>query len=700
MDNFSLNFDYNIYIICIYLTAVIAAIYFIKLYKVKMVRVILIIRLFFFSLLIFILSNPKITIISNEVNKLKWNIYLDKSLSMNYHQQPSPASYRFGTNAILEKLKKKQVELNLFSFGNYVDKGWDYQNQKFQDGSTNLGDVISHIRINNDNIAGSLIISDGQENFGQKISKGNGVGLNTIHVIGVGADESLVDIMVNSVIAPPTVIKGEKAEVKVEITASGILNEKINVTLLSNEKILGSKLVNISGFGSKKEVRFLISPFEMGEIDYTVQASTLPEEVNIFNNKQIFSIQVLKDTYRVAMITGAPNFNTRILKNIIQKNKNFLLDHYVFTPKKYLKPIQEFWETNYDLVIFDNNPIEQNKIEWQNFLRVFAKKILSQKTSFALFPGYDVDKKTLSLYLNLLDLRLKSPLIALDDKYLWDINPNWSSFFPFATDNIRPLDDFDIPPLYVNMEIDSSDADVLASFTLSEVKIPLIIIKDKHPLRGLIFTSPDLNRLFYGGNNQSQIADNNIFTPIFSWLMKTGSGNEFYFRTDKNIYHQGEQIVIIGKSVNKNKKLINGVINIFNGEEKINSKQIDFNPETNLYTGKFWASKSGKLDYEILSNNDISTINIAKGSIKVQDSQIELNNVFLNKNSLIHLTTNTGGTFAHWNDKNEVIDKINAISREDLYKSIIYLKSNKVLLFLLFVFLISEWLLRRRVGLL
>ena len=42
----------------------------------------------------------------------------------------------------------------------------------------------------------------------------------------------------------------------------------------------------------------------------------IADEINIQNNKQVFYIQVLKNIYRVAIITGAPNFNTQFLKNI------------------------------------------------------------------------------------------------------------------------------------------------------------------------------------------------------------------------------------------------------------------------------------------------------------------------------------------------------------------------------------------------
>lgn len=694
----SLNFDHNIYYIFTLLILLVLSIYVVNKYKINNIKIILLLRVFLFFSVVFLLSNPKINRTSNKVNQLEWNIYLDKSLSMNYHQQPSPTSYRLGVNTFLEKLSRKEIGINLFNFGNQVEPGWNYLNQNLDDGSTNLGEVIRHIRANDKNIAGSLIISDGQENFGKQISEDDIVGLNTIHVIGVGAEESLVDVMINSLIVPPALIKGEKAEIKVEISATGFSDEKINVTLLSNDKILGSKLVSLSGSGSKKEVRFLIHPLEMGEINYIIQASTVPEEINILNNKQSFSIQVLKDSYKIAMITGAPNFNTRIIKNMINSDENFILDHYVYTSEKYLKPIQEFWETKYDLIIFDNNPIEQNKAEWEKFLRVFAKKILSQKTSLALIPGYDTEIETFSLYMSLLDLKLKSPLITLDDEYIWDLNANWSSFFPFSNDNFSFLKNFDNPPLYVDMKVDSLGANVLADFFISGVKIPLIVTKEKHPLRGFLFTSPDLNKIFFEGDGYSQQVKNNIFNPIFSWLMKTGSGNDFFFRTDKKMYQQGEQIKVIGKSIN-NKKLDNSIINIFSNGEKISSKPINYNSETGLYNGNFWASKSGNLDYEILSMAKDKAINIANGSIIVQDSQIELNNVYLNKYSLISLTNNTGGTFASWKDRNNIIEKINLNFRNDYYKNVISLKSNKFILMLLFGLLSLDWVLRKKLGL-
>ena len=147
--------------------------------------------------------------------------------------------------------------------------------------------------------------------------------IKPIHIIGVGDKNPLVDIAITSINAPPVIIKGENIEIEVLVSSYGIINKRVNVTINSKEKLLGSKILNLSGNGSIDKIRFLINPDETGEIEYTVQVNALPDEVNIANNKQIIPIQVLRDEYKIAIITGAPNFNTGLLKNIL--NINFLI---------------------------------------------------------------------------------------------------------------------------------------------------------------------------------------------------------------------------------------------------------------------------------------------------------------------------------------------------------------------------------------
>ena len=98
--------------------------------------------------------------------------------------------------------------------------------------------------------------------------------------------------------------------------------------------------------------KFRISPQTLGENNYIVKTSVLADEINIDNNRQPFQVSVLKDKYKLALITGAPNFNTAPLKKIIRNIPRVELDHYIQRDDKFIPSINEFWSTPYELIVF------------------------------------------------------------------------------------------------------------------------------------------------------------------------------------------------------------------------------------------------------------------------------------------------------------------------------------------------------------
>ena len=56
-------------------------------------------------------------------------------------------------------------------------------------------------------------------------------------------------------------------------------------------------------------------------------------------------IQVLKNEYKVALITGAPSFNTGVIKKILNRNPEFKIDHYIFTNKPHTPKV--FWNKKF-----------------------------------------------------------------------------------------------------------------------------------------------------------------------------------------------------------------------------------------------------------------------------------------------------------------------------------------------------------------
>ena len=90
---------------------------------------------------------------------------------------------------------------------------------------------------------------------------------------------------------------------------------------------------------------------------------------------------------------------------------------------------------------------------------------------------------------------------------------------------------------------------------------------------------------------------------------------------------------------------------------------------------------------------------VSQGSILVQESQIELNNVFLNEKLLQKLSGTTSGSFYKWNNRLSVLNNINPKSNKENFQSKIILHNSRLIFLLIISVLTLEWLLRRKKGL-
>ena len=673
-------------------------------YRSKNIGLVPIIALRVISALILfaLFFDPRLNIIKESTKELQWNIYIDRSSSMSHHSNYSVSTLASGIDEIIDKIKKKSIHVNIFGFGTDIDTLWNDGDKSFKDISTNISQIIQHMKDqdNSSPLAGSILFTDGQINQGSEIITDDLKSLKPIHVIGVGNKNPLIDVAIHSVNAPPVIIKGENAEIQVVIISQGDINQRLNVTLRSDKKLLGSKVIGLKGKGSLNKVKFMLRPEQTGEINYIVQVNALPDEVNIMNNRQVVPLQVLKNQYKIAMITGAPSFNTGVIKTIILDNEKFNIDHYYYRGDNYSNPLKKFWDTKYDLILFDNHPIGNNANEWTTYVRIFAKKILSQKSSFAIFIGHDTNLEALIPYLNLMDLKLKDPLIELGDKFNWNFTENWELLFPFNSSSQISTSEKNYPPLFVNLDIDSSNKGVaLAEFSVSGVNIPLITTAEKSPLRYMVWSSPDLNKLYYNNqNNKNKSLTNQVLGVLFSWLMRTGNGKDFYFRPSKTSYQQGEQVIVSGKPANKLENIQEGYINVFHNSEKINVKPLTFDKNKGLYSGKFWASKAGKLNYNIEIIHGDQSLVASRGEVTVQESKIELNNVFLNKEPLLELSSITSGSYYNWDEKNSLLSEINQKSKKEITTREVILHESWVIFFAILFLVTSEWILRKKYG--
>ena len=182
--------------------------------------------------------------------------------------------------------------------------------------------------------------------------------------------------------------------------------------------------------------------------------------------------------------------------------------------------------------------------------------------------------------------------------------------------------------------------------------------------------------------------------------MRTNNEKNFYFRSSKNSYQQGEQISVIGKPIIDSRYSTEAYIHVFSNDSLINTKQLFYNSNKKNYEGKFWASKAGKLNYKIEMFDEEKSRIVSEGEIHVQESQIELNKVFLNELPLKKLANQTNGTFNLWDSREKLINSIEKKVEKTVGNTRLVLKEKIGLVIFIFMLVSIEWFLRRRLGLL
>jgi len=665
----------------------------------------IIIRIILIGFLLILLFNPTV-IINKEKNKfLSWRIYIDKSLSLNYYKQPSYTSYIQGISNFIQRIKRKNIDFEIYSFGSQLDTLSDITKIKTDANSTNIGLVFKNLNIGYEkNIAGAIIFTDGQINQGPLLSKFSTYNKLPIHIVGIGDTIPMLDVSIQSVDIPPISVKGKEVNIDATITSVGNLKERVNVTLFDeNNKLIGSKIIKISGKESLENVRFQIKPNKIGKNTYLIKCSALSDEINIQNNQQKMIMHVMKDRYNVALITGAPNYNTRLLKDHLSRSNNNI-DHFVYINNKFNPPIKEFLEKKYEVIIFDNNPVKHNSEKWSSLLRIFTKKLISHNSSLLIIPGPEIDINSINNYLKIIDIEAKELIYNDQNQYNWKFTSHWLNNFSFNDSKWLDNDVSSLPQqnpaFYLGKQVNDKNTS-FAEYIGVDSPNPLLILGEKKSIRYAIWNSIDIASIKYKllDTDNSFVLDNSL-NKIFNWLMKKSGSQEYVFRTNKNSYQQGEEVLLSGRSLNYNDDIVHeGTVELYYNDKFIGSKPLFLDINKNEYKSRFWAPKPGRIKYIVNINKGIDSYEVGNGTFEVQESHIELNRIFLNKEKLINISRVSGGKFNYWVDYESLLDEINIVNKKENYIATYIIRHNYLFISIILLILTIEWFLRRRMGL-
>ncbi|MFQ6613544.1 MAG: hypothetical protein ACE5D1_01755 [Fidelibacterota bacterium] len=654
-------------------------------------------RLLIFASLLVGLFHPQIRTRQITEIPLKWNVYIDNSISMGYHQNPSLVALRNGVVDLLHTWEKT-TSVDVYQFSREVTQ-IETPGLEADGSATDLGEVLRHIRSESSQLAGAILITDGQLTQGEDPADLVQDLTVPVYTLGIGDSSSMVDVAINSIDVPTVAVKGEPVDAVVTLSNTGKGENRLNVSLYSRSKMLGSRFVSLSGGGAQTQAKFRFTPEAIGPSVYRVQVSTLPDEVNIENNRQSFDITVLKDRYNVALITGSPGFNTGVIKTLLVDLPRVHIDHYVQTENEFRPSLKFFWETPYELIVFDNFPTQPLPRTWQ---RILARKIVAQHSSLAWFGGPDMDLDAARGLYPFFYIQSTGDVLEEASDYELSFT-DWIQSLSFLTAFSKQVDlrtQINFPPVKPGLQIEGTRNDqwILAELA-STLSIPALLIGEKEALRYAVWTPQDLAALHYKliGTPDQKIADG-LIQKIFGWLLKTSGDNDMYFRLNKSSFQQGELIAVTGNRIAPAGPNARAVVRISKDGTVMNSAEMDYQPEKDRWEGELYAPSPGRYTYEVVFQ-DGGEESRESGEFRVQESQVELNRVMLNAEGLQSISEKTRGNFYLWKDKAQLNNVVEDRQRREIKQSEWSYMEHPWIWTMIILFFVGEWILRRILGL-
>ncbi len=667
----------------------------------KFVRVLLVIRLFVLVCVLMLLLQPELEIKRSLNLPRSWYLFYDNSLSMGYHQNTSLATLNNGVTEIFDNMLKRGIHLRSFSFAQDIQERYAAPAISADGSSTDLGKVINYItQLDPNYSAGAIIISDGQPTQGVDPSQATEKINIPIFTVGVGDTTPLIDVAIQSVDVPTVAVKGEDLVLSIIITSTGNVNERANAILMDGDKPIGSRFIRVRGRGSRQEIRFQFQPQKLGINTYDIIVSSLKDEINVQNNRRRFDLTILKDKYQVALVSGRPNYNTSVIKSILVTQSRITLTHFVQQQDEFIPDIKQFWETKFDLIIFDNFPVTPISAQWQ---RVFGRKLIAQQSSLAWILGPDVTHIAAQSLYPFFHIKDYGEVFDSEKYYSWYFSDNFLNSpigINISPGNIPPENQ--LPPLRPGIQVESTESGIATqSYLTGPVTIPLTLFGEVNSLRSWVWTATGLSRLYYNftGNRYSTFARQYLLSNI-SWLLRMVGTEQLFFRLNKDMFQQGEAIIVTGNMVGATaeKNTSKAYIRVYKGSQRVSSAELVYVPEQQRWEGELWAAQPGKYDYEITveaqSNSAVQT-----GSFRVSEGQIELNKVYVNRLGMENIAANTSGKYFPWNARYDLVGNINPEETITIKRYLFRFGEQYTLLIVVLVLLTVEWIIRRRFGL-
>ncbi len=141
-----------------------------------------------------------------------------------------------------------------------------------------------------------------------------------LFLVGLGNDQPPRDLRLDDLLVDETVFVGDQVNFDFRLTASGFEGRKVLVRLKRADgsgAVLAEEAVPAGPDGEPRSVRLSHRPEQQGDFEYRVEAETLEGEASAENNALTRLVKVRDETLRVLLVQEGPSYEFRFLKSML-----------------------------------------------------------------------------------------------------------------------------------------------------------------------------------------------------------------------------------------------------------------------------------------------------------------------------------------------------------------------------------------------
>ena len=148
-----------------------------------------------------------------------------------------------------------------------------------------------------------------------------------LHIVGLGSESAAKDLYLYDTLVDEVAFKGDPDHVQSQAAQLWLFRKKIPLRLRKegDPAVLAQQEIDAPADGETTTVELSYSAPVAGEFDFVLEATDQTDETNRTNNSEVRHVSVREDKIRVLLADGAPRYEFRFLKQLLDRDKSIEL---------------------------------------------------------------------------------------------------------------------------------------------------------------------------------------------------------------------------------------------------------------------------------------------------------------------------------------------------------------------------------------